>query len=228
MELNYKTKILIVEDEMIVALDIKNNLIKLGFDVVSIVTNYNDALFCIQNNSIEIILMDVNLRDSLDGIQIALEIQKTQYIPIIYLTAFSDDETIQRAIKTNPIAYLTKPFKVDELKSTILLAKFKISQLQEQPDNNLKPIGENYYYNEVVEELYFKKIQIKLTQNERKLLDLLYKSKGKLVSFETIEHTIWEDTTVSNSTLRTLIYRLRGKLEYKLIETTPKVGCKLL
>ncbi len=70
--------------------------------------------------------MDINLKNSKDGIETAKEIQKIENIPIIYLTAYSDENTIERAIKTNPISYLLKPFKREELKSTILLGLYKI------------------------------------------------------------------------------------------------------
>jgi len=224
-----KTKILIIEDEIIVALDIKSALENLGYEVTTIATNHTEALESIKKNKPNIILTDINLENSIDGINIVKDIQKVQNIPVIYLTAFSDDETINRAIQTNPIGYLLKPFKTNELKSTILLALYKSKQpsIQNTP-NRYKYLGNNYFYNEENKKLYFKEIEIKLTQKESELLDILYKNKGKTVAFETIEYHIWEDSTVSNSTLRTLIYRLRSKLEYKLIETIPLSGCKLL
>lgn len=224
-----KTKILIIEDEIIVALDIKSALENLGYEVTTTATNHTEALTSIKENIPDIILADINLENSINGINTVKDIKKIHDIPTIYLTAFSDDETINRAIQTNPIGYLLKPFKTNELKSTILLALYKSKQpsIQNTP-NRYKYLGNNYFYNEENKKLYFKEIEIKLTQKESELLDILYKNKGETVAFETIEYHIWEDSTVSNSTLRTLIYRLRSKLEYKLIETIPLSGCKLL
>ena len=224
-----KTKILIIEDETIVALDIKSALANLGYVVTSIATNHTEALMSIEENIPNIILTDINLENSIDGIEIVQEIQKTKNIPVIYLTAFSDDDTINRAIQTNPVGYLLKPFQTNELKSTILLAIYKSKQpFTQTRHNRYKYLGNNYFYNEEKKKLYFKEVEIKLTQKESILLDILYKEKGNIVPFETIEYLIWEDASVSDSTLRTLIYRLRSKLEYKLIETIPLHGCKLL
>jgi DNA-binding response OmpR family regulator len=223
-----KTKVLIVEDETIVALDIKRAILNLGFEVTNTATTFDEAINCVKKNTPDIILMDINLENSPDGITTAHEIKKTNDIPIIYLTAFCDDETINRAIQTNPVGYLLKPFKVDELKSTILLAIFKSKRNKTQTINKeYKSLGNNYYYDEKNQTLYYKDTPIKLSTRESSLLYILYKNKGKTVPFETIEHHLWEDNIVSNSTLRTLIYRLRSKLEYKLIETIPLNGCKL-
>ena len=205
-----KTKVLIVEDETNTA------------------TTFEEAISSVQENKPDIIIMDINLKNSLDGITTACEIKKIDNIPIIYLTAFCDDETIKRAIQTNPVGYLLKPFKIDELKSTILLGMFKSKQNHKQPINKeFKSLGNDYYYDEKNQALYYKENPIKLSSKESALLYILYKNKGKVVPFENIEHHLWEDYTVSNSTLRTLIYRLRSKLEYKLIETIPLTGCKL-
>lgn len=122
----HKYKVLIVEDEIIVAIDIKNTLKKIGLEVIDFVTNYDDALLSVKINSPDLILMDINLKNSKDGIETAIAIQKIKDIPLIYLTAFSDDVTINRAIETNPMHYMLKPFKTEELKSTIRLSIFKI------------------------------------------------------------------------------------------------------
>lgn len=224
-----KTKILIIEDEIIVALDIKSALENLGYEVTTIATNHTEALQSIKENIPDIILADINLENSIDGIDTIKDIKKIHDIPVIYLTAFSDDETINRAIQTNPVGYLLKPFKTNELKSTILLALYKSKQPNTiEIPSSYKYLGNYYFYDEENQKLYFKEVEIKLTQKERELLDVLYKKKGEIVPFKTIEYHIWEDSTVSDSTLRTLIYRLRSKLEYKLIETIPLSGCRLL
>ena len=224
-----KTKILIVEDETIVALDIKHALIKLGFEVTGMVTNYDDALTCAQANRPDILLTDILLKDSKNGIAIAQELQKIAPIPIIYLTAFSDDETISEAIKTDPISYMIKPFKRDELKSNILLAKYKMTKSNEVtvPQDCTK-LGFGFYFHEKDKILYFDNMSIKLSQKEKELLSVLLGAKGQIVTLESLEYLLWSEASVSDSTLRTLIYRLRAKLEHKLIETIPSVGCRLV
>lgn len=224
-----KLKVLIVEDESIVALDIKNVLINLGLFVTNTVTNHDDALTCVKNNEPDIILMDINLENSKDGIQTTQSIQKIKNIPVIYLTAFSDDQTIIRAIETNPLHYMIKPFKRDELKSTMQLAIYKINQEKNDyyEKNNFFELGNGYYYDMEYESLYYKDIPIRLGLKERQLLSILVSARGNIVPFERLIYEIWPDEFVSDSTLRTLIYRVRTKLEYKTIETIPAFGCKL-
>jgi len=224
-----KTKILIVEDETIVALEIKSVLKKLGYEVTNTVTNHHDALKSVQTNKPDMILMDIHLENSKDGIQTAQDIQKTVAIPILYLTAFSDDETIDRAIQTNPVGYLLKPFKREELKSTIRLGLHKINpENQSNIDENFKNLGLGYYYNLKEGNLYYKNMPIRLSPKENQLLKVLIDARGNIVPFDDLEHLIWPDKQIHESSLRTLIYRVRSKLEYKLIETIPSFGCKLI
>ena len=223
-----KIKILIVEDETIVALDIKSALKKLGYDVCDPVTNYDDALSCVKSNKIDLILMDIHLENSKDGIETANAIHKIEQIPIIYLTAFSDDATIERAIQTNPIGYIIKPFKRADLKSTILLGLHKINSAKTiQIDKDYINLGSNYFYDLRNENLYYDNLPLKFSPKENIFLKVLIEAKGNIVSFSELETLIWTESTVSPSTLRTLIYRVRSKLEYKLIETIPSFGCRI-
>lgn len=223
-----KTKILIVEDETIVALDIKNALLKLGFEVTDMVTNYDDALRSVSQKKPDILLTDIRLENSKNGVEIAKDIQKIHPTPIIYLTAFSDDVTIIEAAGTSPMGYMLKPFNRDELKSNILLAMYKMRQANEETaPQNAKKLGFGFYFEEKEKILYFKNMIIKLSHKEKEFLGILVGAQGQVVSFEALEHLIWPEGPVSESTLRTLIYRLRTKLEHKLIETIPSIGCKL-
>lgn len=225
-----KTKILIVEDESIVALDLKRRLIKFGYDITNTVTNYNDALSSVQIQKPDIVLMDVRLENSKDGIETAIAIKAIYNdIIIIYLTAFSNDKnTIDRAFQTNPAAFLPKPYNGEEINSTILLSLYKLKKKNfNQKILSYIDIGHGYYFDEKNLKLFYEEIPIKLSKKECVLLELLIKSKGFIVPFDVIEHTVWSDNTVSKSTLRTLIYRLRTKLGHNLIETIPSIGCKL-
>ncbi|MEA3353453.1 MAG: response regulator [Campylobacterota bacterium] len=224
-----KLKILIVEDETIVALDIKSAVKQFGYEVTGTATNHDDALKSVRKNTPDLILMDINLENSLDGIQTVHAIHRTQDIPVIYLTAYSDDETVQRAVETNPLHYLIKPFKRDELKSTLLLAMHKIKK----PDfvdkrESYEELGHGYYFDMANENLYYNDLPLKLGLKEIALLKILIDAKGSYVSYENLQRYIWANDTVSASSVRTLIYRLRSKLEHKLIESKISVGCKLI
>ncbi|MGD9625563.1 MAG: response regulator [Arcobacter sp.] len=223
-----KTKILIVEDESIVALDIKRTLEKLDYEITNTAFDYQGAINSVLMNKPDLILMDVNLGKSKDGIETAKKIKSFDDIPIIFLTAFSDEETINRAIQTKPVSYLIKPFKRDELKSNIMLGLYKNRDIEEDfNDKNLIHIGEDYYFNNDENKLYYKSLPLNLGSKEVLLLKILLESKGQIVSFTDLESLIWGSCIISDSTLRTLIYRLRTKLEYKFIETIPYVGCRI-
>lgn len=224
-----KEKILIIEDDSIVALDIKRILNNLEYKVTNIVSNYEDAISSIKYEKPTLVFSDINLgKDKKDGIDIISEIQKNSYIPVIYLTAYSDEDTIQRAIKTNPLGYILKPFKKEDIKSTLILALYKMKD--EKFEKNISDIklDEDYSYDLKNEILFYKAKPIKLSPKENQLLKILVEAKGRLVSFREIEYLLWQDFPVCDSTLRTLIYRLRTKLNYKIIKTIPSIGCKIL
>ncbi len=117
--------ILIVEDERIIALDLQGRLARFGYPKPVIATNGIDALKEIEIRKPDIILMDIMLSSGFDGIETANIINEKYNIPIIFLTAYSDENTLERAKKAEPAAYLLKPFKERELFTTIEMALFK-------------------------------------------------------------------------------------------------------
>jgi CheY-like chemotaxis protein len=119
------SKILIVEDEGIVARDIKNRLETMGYDVVGISGNGKDAINITVEQTPDLILMDIMLTGDLDGIETAKQIHDEYNIPFIYLTAYYDDEILERASGTQPSGYITKPFNDVGLHAAIQLALYK-------------------------------------------------------------------------------------------------------
>ncbi|HID43340.1 MAG TPA: PAS domain S-box protein [Archaeoglobaceae archaeon] len=119
------TKVLIVEDENIVAMDIKYTLKNLGYTVSGIASSGEEAIKLVEETSPDIVLMDIMLRGEMDGIQAAEIIRSRHYIPVIYLTAYSDSRTLQRAKVTEPFGYILKPFEEKELKTSIEIALYK-------------------------------------------------------------------------------------------------------
>jgi signal transduction histidine kinase len=120
--------VLIVEDELVTANALSDVLVDLGYTVLSIVDSSDGAIAAIHRQLPDIILMDIKLRGSDSGIIAASEIHKIAPIPIIYLTAFSDPETIKRAISTSPYGYLTKPLRYAEVNVAIMLALKKYQE----------------------------------------------------------------------------------------------------
>lgn len=114
-----KTKILVVEDERLVAIDIKSILESEGFNVVGMVASGNEAIEKAIALKPDLILMDIFLRGPLSGIEAVKKIKETFDIPVIYLTAYEDRNTINNAKETNPVDYLVKPFEEEVLMETI-------------------------------------------------------------------------------------------------------------
>jgi CheY-like chemotaxis protein len=118
-------KVLIVEDEPIVALDLQQELEQFGCEVVALAQSADEALIAAEEFPPDIALMDLHIVGSLDGIQTARLLRDAYQIPSIFLTAFSDDATIARAVREMPYGYLTKPFQSRELKATLQVALHK-------------------------------------------------------------------------------------------------------
>jgi len=227
--MNNDVNILIVEDEAIVAFDLERTIRTLGYNVTARVTNHDDAISSIKEDEPTIVFLDINLgKGKKDGIETAKSIKKIKNIPIIYLTAFSDDETMQRAVETNPVSYQLKPFKREEIKSILLLTLYKIkTNAFANTYNERVSLGCNYYYDKEDEALYYKNKYIKISTQEKMLLYLLVSAKGDIVTNKTIEYHIWADDSVSESSVRTLVYRLRCKTDPRIIESVPYFGVKL-
>lgn len=117
-----KPRILIVEDEKIIALDLTMRLEELGYIVVSAVSNGLDAIAAVDNNQIDVVLMDINLEGEMDGIEAATIIRSKINLPVIFITAFADELTFRNASSTDPYAYVLKPFQTRELDFTIRTA----------------------------------------------------------------------------------------------------------
>ena len=138
-------KILVVEDESIVALEIQNRLEDLGYTVIDIVDTGEQAIKKAAETKPDLILMDIYLKGNMDGIKAAQYIQQNQHIPIIYLTAYADNETLKRARITTPYAYIVKPFEERELQSNIEIALYKHQTERKLQDtkNHLENIVEH-------------------------------------------------------------------------------------
>ena len=113
-------KILVVEDEMLIGAKISMLLTNLGYEVTGILPRGEDALINVEENKPDIIVLDINLKGKIDGIETATILQQKN-IPVIYLTANADDATFNRAKLTRPTAFISKPFKQLDLQRAIEL-----------------------------------------------------------------------------------------------------------
>jgi signal transduction histidine kinase len=118
-------RILVVEDEAIVAFDLERRLLNLGYEVLATVASGEQALKEIEASPPDLVLMDIRLEGELDGIATAAMLPPERALPVIYLTAFSEDATLARAVATQPYGYLLKPFAERELHAMIQMALAK-------------------------------------------------------------------------------------------------------
>lgn len=114
--------VMVVEDERIVALNLCRTLTRLGYEASTIISNGIDALRHIAEKKPDIVLMDIHIEGDMDGIETAARIPENLMLPVIYLTAYSEDATLERARVTRPYGYLVKPFSERELHATITMA----------------------------------------------------------------------------------------------------------
>ncbi len=119
------TQVLVVEDESLVAADIQGHLETLGYDVPKVTSSGEEAVRRATENRPDLVLMDIQLKGRMDGIEAARILQFRFNIPVVYVTAFADDRTLQRAKSTEPYGYVLKPFGKRELQTAIELALHK-------------------------------------------------------------------------------------------------------
>jgi len=120
-----KPKILVVEDEGLVAKSIQSMLNNMGYEAPDVALSGEKAIIKAGEIRPDLILMDIKLKGEMDGIEAAEIIKERFDIPVVYLTAFADEETLQRAKITEPFGYLLKPFEEQDLQSTIEMALYK-------------------------------------------------------------------------------------------------------
>ncbi len=118
-------KIMVVEDESIVAKDLELTLKRLGYIVPATASSSEDALSKAAQHRPDLVLMDIHLKGAVDGIATARQLRREMNIPVIYLTAYADDDTVARARESEPFGYLLKPFNERELKSMLEVALYK-------------------------------------------------------------------------------------------------------
>ena len=239
--------ILIVEDDEITALNLKISLEKQGYSVLAMCDNIATAKIEIARLNPQIIIIDISLQDSTDGIELARDVRADFYIPFIFLTSHTDDDIISEAKLTEPYGYIVKPFDPSSLHATIQMALFKYASEQvvkeeittlkldkvnlekllfEKQDAN-EPIiqfGDDFHLDVSICETFYKGSKIKLTKKENAFLRLLVAQMGVVVSFEQAMKYVWEENGATENSVRTLVWRLRNKLEVDIIKNASGLG----
>jgi PAS domain S-box-containing protein len=136
-------RILIVEDEAIVADDIRQTLRSLGFSIAGTAKSGEIAVTTLEETRPDLVLMDIHLAGTIDGVQAAGEIHKASDVPIVYLTAYADKELLDRAKLTEPYGYIVKPYNERELHSVIEMAlyKYALDKKLKESEERLKDLN---------------------------------------------------------------------------------------
>src|SRR3990172_10007461 len=143
-----EARILVVEDEAIIAADIRESLQNLGYAVTSIALSGEEAIKKVEENNPDLVLMDIMLQGEMDGIEAASQIRTRFNIPAVYLTAYSDEKLLERAKITEPFGYIIKPFNERELHTNIEIAlhkhkmEKKLKESEQWLSATLKSLGE--------------------------------------------------------------------------------------
>jgi len=155
-------RILVVEDDPLIAADIEQCLNNINFQVSAVVHTYDDALYQLQHNLPDAVLMDINLEDEKDGIDIGEVINNTYKLPFIYLSSHADRQTLERAKKTFPAGYIVKPFDERDLLANLEIAlyNYALKNNVKQPHLShavinkhiLKPLSEREF--EILQAIY--------------------------------------------------------------------------
>lgn len=186
-------RVLIVEDEPITADDIADCLKGDDYQVSGIAYDYEDAMYELQNNCPDIVLLDIHLNHQADGIRIAEYINKHLAIPFVFLTAYSDKSTLEKVKQTGPMGYIVKPFVNANIIATLEIALYNFYQLNKTKKNQLDLIGLN------------KKLPNPLSEREFEVLMCIYDGKTN--------QQITEVLFISINTVKTHINNLYLKLD---------------
>ena len=177
------------------------------------------------------ILMDINIKGSVDGIQLAKDLLKKYAFPIVFITAHNDDETFQEVLELSPYGFIEKPFSRKDIVFTLQLAYQRY--LSHEINSKVKPtneireyliLNEHYSYSRPLKILYHDDQPVKLSVKQSKLLEVLIKNVNHTVGYDVLTSAIWENDIVADSALRTLVYSVRKTFPDLPVFSYSKIG----
>lgn len=220
--------ILIVEDDEIALVSL-SNILKRYFKKVLIATNGHEASDCVMSHSIDIILTDMRMPEQ-DGIGFIQQIRDEAFeTPVIFMSAYADAQTLLKAIPLKITDYLIKPIEINKVLT--LCSRL----VQEKIDRHEKQRIQKYTYrlkNGIAIDLGDKTVHhdnemILLTKKEFELLSLFLKNRNAVLTKNQIEYALWSGEMVSESSVKTLIKKLREKIGEESIQTVKNIGYKI-
>ncbi|HET6485037.1 MAG TPA: SpoIIE family protein phosphatase [Spirochaetia bacterium] len=214
-----KSRIMVVEDEGVVALQIKEALTNLGYEVAAVAMTGDEAVSKFQETEPDLVLMDVRLRGGVSGIEAAKRIRTRLDVPVVYLTAYADDETLHQAQLTEPYAYVLKPFDEKSLHAVIQMALLKSRRARSALETN--------WWTTAIASSMMEAVVICDPKGYIKFVNRAAEALLGKTSFEVLEHRLAETVTLQDSVTRS---PLTFPVTEPLLEgrSTLKGNCRLL
>ena len=218
--------ILIVEDEAIPAHYLKKYLEQVGHTVVDIVTNSRSAMHYFHDMpKIDLIVMDIKIKGSMDGIALAQKIQQSSSSAILFTTAYANEDFLERVKEINTIGYLVKPIQAETLLSTIEVG---MSHYQANTYMRLMPLCKHSYFDIEEQSIIDNSVSVNLSHLEALLLSTFLEKQNLLFTHEQLENILESIEPRGAGALRTILWRLRKKLpECLVIENIYNLGYKI-
>jgi len=226
----FPKKMIIVEDERITARYLKSIVSKMDIEVIGMFERGDKLLEFLVNESADMILMDINIKGKMDGLELTSIISKRYHIPTVFITAYCDSETLSRAMDLSPYGYIVKPFTEVDIQIAIKLAQQRYLERETTvEDIVLKKVqlSSSCWFDMEASTLRSGDKEVYLNAKQVQLLELLVQHKNHSVSQEIIESRLWPDSMPSSSAVRTLVYSIRKIAESIVIETHSKIGYTL-
>ena len=225
--------IVIVEDEVITQRHLQDILANYNVNVSGCFDNAVDTLETLKDIDCDMILMDINIKGSVDGIQLARKILETYTFPIVFITAHNDDATLEELLELAPYGFINKPFSSKEIITTLkisykrYLIHSEVSKVKISEETTDIIINKYYTYSQDLSILYYDGQAVKLNKKQSQLLEILSNNINNTVAYDTLIGYLWVDDSVADSTLRTLVYSVRKLLPDLPIVSHSKVGYSL-
>ena len=232
--MSFPKHVVIVEDEAITQRYLQDILLQQDVHISGCFDNAADTLEALGQIECDMILMDINIKGAMDGIQLARKILESYTLPIVFITAHSDDATLEELLELAPYGFIGKPFSSKEVLVTVQIA-FKRFAVQTASISRAIPkenasrimISNFYCYSAEQQVLYYDGQAVKLNKKQGLFIELLVENINTTVRYDTLIAYLWKDDYVSDSTLRTLVYSVRKLLPDLPIVSYSKIGYAL-
>ena len=227
--------IVIVEDEIITQRYLQDIFKQFDVNVTGCFDNGLETIEALKDIKCDLLLLDINIKGAMDGIQLARHILREKTLPIVFITAHNDDDTLEEILELAPYGFIGKPFSSKDIAVTLQIAYKRYLTQSKTHDSKNKTdvevsdimINGKYKYSQELSKLYDNNREVKLNKNQIELLGILVKNINRIVHYDVLVNRIWEDDDIADSALRTLIYSLRKLLPDLPIVSHSKMGYML-